>query len=95
MDTFEDCTCPLCGSPAMFRYVNDARWKNFVCEKCSLFQISVRAEHRLSSSPDAWRAQLSKTSQECGEDHALVITLGNQENPLVAESRLRTTLPRE
>ncbi len=43
--------CPLCGTDAVFYYVDYEERKYFKCPSCTKFQITRRADSKLAEAP--------------------------------------------
>ena len=100
MKPFNDHRCPLCQNAAKFKYADFENRKHFLCDNCTEFQISTRAEKRLAESIPEWRSQYSEMAKRAKDDHVLVITLPTEPkhegvaNPaLVGNYVLRRDLP--
>lgn len=65
--------CPLCGAAAEYYLVDYDQCKYFKCLNCTLFQVSLRAEERLSQAPQQWRDSYAKKARQAPDEHALVI----------------------
>lgn len=75
MSATESQACPLCQGAATFYSVDYGQRKNFDCPKCGRFQISTRAEAKLSDAPAAWRASCAAKAAAAPNEHLLVITV--------------------
>ena len=67
--------CPFCANPAEYQFVDYENRKHFTCANCTEFQISVRAENRLSKAPVEWKSNLAKLAKQHKDGHTLVVTL--------------------
>jgi hypothetical protein len=90
MTTTQDQDCPLCQTPAKFKFVDAGNRKHFICPLCTDFQISIGAETRLSSSIQEWRTQYSEMARSGNDEKILVIRLppGGQRQEGVAITAL-------
>ncbi len=66
--------CPLCESPAKFKFVDACNRKHFFCPHCSNFQISKRAEILVASSQEL-RKQYSDMARAGNNGKILIIRL--------------------
>jgi hypothetical protein len=73
--------CPLCTNPAEYEFVDFQNRKHFLCANCTEFQISTRAETRLTNGPAEWKAGLAKLAKAHPVGSTLVITLPSGPRP--------------
>jgi hypothetical protein len=66
--------CPLCLGEAQYRFVDADNRKYFRCPSCTEFQISVRAEERLASTPQ-WRSDYAEMSRKHPNGFTLTVLL--------------------
>ncbi|MBI4291291.1 MAG: hypothetical protein HY661_07430 [Betaproteobacteria bacterium] len=100
MEEIQNHNCPLCQRPAKFRFADYDNRKHFICDHCTEFHISVRAERVLADSIPDWRSQFSEKARQAKDDQVLVISLPSAPkqpgvaNPaLIGEFVLRKDLP--
>ena len=65
--------CPLCATPAEYRWVDPKNTKHFYCTHCGQFQISVDAQKHLEKGPTIRKIALSKMAREHPYGYTLVI----------------------
>jgi hypothetical protein len=70
--------CPLCSSPAEYYLVDYGKRKYFKCPKCTLFQITLRAEKILLDGPQQWRDGYALAAKQAPEGQALTIQVPSQ-----------------
>ena len=75
MEEFDDQACPLCGAMAKYRFADFKNRKHYWCPTCVEFQISMRAESRLSTLIRGWRARYSQQAKKANSKRVLVITI--------------------
>ena len=75
MEEFDDQACPLCGAMAKYRFADYKNRKRYWCPTCVEFQISMRAESRLSTLIRGWRARYSQQAKKANSKRVLVITI--------------------
>ena len=68
-------TCPLCGANAVFYLVDHGNRKYFSCPECTKFQISLRAENRLTEAPEQTRQYYAGMARSTPPVHLLVIVM--------------------
>lgn len=65
--------CPLCDHDAEFIPINLARKKKFYCKLCKVFVIHHDSAEDVRNLPKTIREEISKASNECGNDMVLLI----------------------
>lgn len=70
--------CPLCGSPAEYYLVDYGKRKYFKCPKCTLFQITLRAEKILQDGPQQWRDGYALAACQAPDGQALTLRVPPQ-----------------
>ena len=90
--------CSPCAQGAHYVLVDYENRKYFRCERCGYYQISVRAEKRLSEAPQEWRDSYSLKAQSAPEGYILFIRIpsaipDNSGVALEAEYLLRSEAP--
>lgn len=66
-------SCPLCNSPAEYYLVDYGKRKYFKCPKCTLFQITLRAEKILQDGPQQWREGYALAASQAPDGQALTL----------------------
>jgi hypothetical protein len=89
--------CPLCGTGAVYYFVDYQERKYFKCPSCTYFQITVRGEDRLRGAPQQWRDQLADQAKNTPPDHLLVISVPppTQEGGRTTEALTGEYLPKK
>lgn len=65
--------CPLCGTPALFEWIDNGNQKAYSCPLCTDFFISTSAERRLLQAPAAWRENASRQASQSTAHRRLLI----------------------
>ena len=74
MTTPQDQDCPLCQTPAKFKFVDSGNRKLFFCTHCTQFLITLRAEERISNGPQQWQDEYSETAKRSNDETILDIS---------------------
>jgi len=91
MATFYKQACPLCATEAEYCLVDYGLRKYFKCQKCSYFQISVRAEKVLAESSQGRRDFYANEAPKGPEEHLLFIRIPDHEQRQQSSDPLQAT----
>jgi tRNA(Ile2) C34 agmatinyltransferase TiaS len=74
-----DQSCPLCGTPAEYDWVDSGNRKYFKCPKCTYFQVSKRAEEILAEQTQERRYRYAREAPQAPAEHLLTILMPDAE----------------